>query len=63
VAAHKAGVDLFFAPNENGEPNSNYLNALKAAKDIKTDMKIIPVDSFDDAINYLNTLAPKKKEA
>ena len=28
VAADKAGAEIFFAPNENGEKNSNYQNAI-----------------------------------
>ncbi|MCU9612217.1 PDZ domain-containing protein [Caldibacillus lycopersici] len=60
VAADKAGAEIFFAPNENGAKTSNYQNAVKTAKDIGTDMIIVPVDTFDDAINYLNELEPKK---
>ncbi|WP_223700339.1 SepM family pheromone-processing serine protease [Sutcliffiella deserti] len=59
VAADNSGVDLFFAPNENGAENSNYEEALKAAEDINTKMKIIPINTFDDAINYLDSLEPK----
>lgn len=55
VAADKAGVDIFFAPNENGAKNSNYEVAVHTAKDIDTNMKIVPVDSFDDAIQFLET--------
>ena len=53
VAAHKSGVDFFFAPNENGSENSNYLEAVKVAKDIGTKMQVIPVDTFDEAIAFL----------
>lgn len=53
VAADKAGADIFFAPNEGGKKGSNYEKAVKTAKDIKTDMKIVPVDTMDDAIHYL----------
>jgi Lon-like protease len=56
VAADKSGADIFFAPNEAGKSNSNYQEASLAAKDIKTDMKIVPVDTFDDALQYLETL-------
>ncbi|RJR06356.1 PDZ domain-containing protein [Candidatus Parcubacteria bacterium] len=59
VAADNAGVDIFFAPNENGAENSNYQEALVAAKDIKTKMKIVPVNTFDDAIAYLEELNEK----
>ncbi|KXT79718.1 Lon-like protease with PDZ domain [Streptococcus oralis] len=37
------------------DPNakSNYETALEAAKTIKTEMKIVPVKTLQDAINYL----------
>jgi Lon-like protease len=60
VAADKVGAEIFFAPNENGEEDSNYNAAVKTAKDIKTKMKIIPVDTFDEAVAYLAKLNPKK---
>lgn len=60
VAADHAGAEIFFAPNEKGAKDSNYRAALKAARDIKTKMKIVPVDTFDDAVKYLEKL-PKKK--
>jgi Lon-like protease len=56
IAADKAGADIFFAPNEKGAKDSNYQEALKTAKDIGTKMKIVPVDTFDDALRYLQTL-------
>ncbi|UAC49290.1 PDZ domain-containing protein [Bacillus aquiflavi] len=59
VAADKAGAEIFFAPFENGAKDSNYEAAIKTGKDIKTKMKIIPIDSFDEAIHYLNQLESK----
>ncbi|PLS06440.1 SepM family pheromone-processing serine protease [Neobacillus cucumis] len=59
VAADKAGAEIFFAPNENGSKTSNYQDALKTARDIKTKMKIVPVDSFDEAVQYLKKLHEK----
>ncbi|ASB89738.1 PDZ domain-containing protein [Bacillus sonorensis] len=53
VAADRAGADIFFAPNEGGRKGSNYEEAVKTAKDIKSAMKIVPVDTMDDAIHYL----------
>lgn len=53
VAAHEAGMEIFFAPNEEGIKQSNYEEALKTAKEINTTMKIVPVDTFDDALSYL----------
>lgn len=56
VAADQAGADIFFAPNEKGAKNSNYREAVKTAKKIGTKMKIVPVDTFDDALRYLQAL-------
>ncbi|MFJ7638709.1 SepM family pheromone-processing serine protease [Peribacillus sp. NPDC097264] len=61
VAADNSGAEIFFAPNENGASGSNYEEAMIAAKDIKTKMKIIPVDSFDDALEYLSKIKETKK--
>lgn len=59
VAADNAGAELFFAPYEKGVKGSNYEEAMIAAKDIKTKMKIVPVDTFDDAVDYLEKLKKK----
>ncbi|PLT34550.1 hypothetical protein CUU64_08780 [Bacillus sp. V5-8f] len=56
VAAAQSGAQIFFAPNEKGNKNSNYRQALVTAKDIKTDMKIVPVDTLEDALTYLRSL-------
>ncbi|USK30459.1 PDZ domain-containing protein [Bacillus sp. CMF21] len=59
VAADKSGAEIFFAPNQNGIAASNYKEAAATAKDIETDMKIVPIDTFDDAVDYLKTLKEK----
>jgi PDZ domain-containing protein len=56
VAAHKAKADIFFVPNENGAVNSNYIVANKAAENIGTTMRIVPVNTIEDAIHYLKAL-------
>ncbi|SHF49099.1 SepM family pheromone-processing serine protease [Ornithinibacillus halophilus] len=56
IAADKEGCDIFFAPNENGAEGSNYQLAKKTAEDIGTDMVIVPVDTFEDALNYLKNM-------
>ncbi len=38
---------------------SNYKDALEAAKDIKTKMKVVPVDTLDDALMYLEKMGKK----
>lgn len=60
VAADKAGAEIFFAPFEEGAEDSNYNAAVKTAKDIGTKMEIVPVDTFDEAIKYLEELEQKK---
>ncbi|GAE91755.1 Lon-like protease with PDZ domain [Gracilibacillus boraciitolerans JCM 21714] len=56
VAADRAGCAIFFAPNENGREGSNYELAKKVAEEINTEMKIVPVDHFEDAVAYLESL-------
>lgn len=56
VAADREGCDIFFAPNEQGNENSNYRIAKQVAEDIDSDMKIVPVDTFEDALDYLKSL-------
>ena len=62
VAAAKKGATVFFAPNNpvteeakkvNPNAKSNYDTAVEAAEMIKTDMKIVPVKTLQDAIDYL----------
>ncbi|MFD3448028.1 SepM family pheromone-processing serine protease [Microbacteriaceae bacterium 4G12] len=60
IAASDAGAEIFFAPNENGNKDSNYNEAVKTAKDIGTKMKIVPVDKWEDALQYLEKLSQKK---
>lgn len=59
VAADKAGADFFLAPSEEGAKDSNYQAAVQTAEDIDTSMKIIPIDTFEDAVDYLENLTPK----
>ncbi|RNA69705.1 SepM family pheromone-processing serine protease [Alteribacter keqinensis] len=53
IAADRAGAKVFFAPNENGLEGSNYDIALETAESIGTDMEVIGVDSFEEALEYL----------
>ena len=52
VAANRAGADMFFAPVAGG----NAEEAKEAASDIRTDMEIVPVETFRDAVEYLKGL-------
>jgi Lon-like protease len=56
VAADKAGAKYFLAPNENSKPNSNYELAVKTVEEIKSNMKVIPINNFDEALNFLKSL-------
>lgn len=69
VAADEDGMEIFFAPDDEItkemrklDPTivSNYEAAVKTAKEIDTDMKIVPVKTVDDALLYLEKLPPKK---
>lgn len=59
VAAHREGIEIFFAPNESGSNESNYQLAKKTAEQIGTTMTIVPIDTFDEALTYLEQLDPK----
>lgn len=59
VAADQAGAEIFFSPNEHGAHTSNYQDAKKTAKAIGTKMKIVPVDTFDEAVAYLEKIPAK----
>ncbi|MFC0271174.1 SepM family pheromone-processing serine protease [Metabacillus herbersteinensis] len=60
VAADNAGVDIFLAPNEKDIPTSNYNEAVKTAEKINATMKIVPVDTFEEAVVYLTDLDEKR---
>ncbi len=69
VAADKEGNDIMFAPDDDIDPEvlkknpdvlSNYEEALKTAEKTGTTMKIVPVKTIDDALDYLESLPPKK---
>lgn len=68
VAADRDGMEIFFAPDDEitdrmleMNPNilSNYESAVNTAKNIGTQMKIVPVKTIDDALDYLEKLQPK----
>ena len=62
VAAENAGADIFFAPNDEiseemkekyPDIKTNYEEALESAKKNKLDLKIVPVKTVKDAVEYL----------
>lgn len=68
IAAANDDMDIFFIPDDltddmraqNPKLQSNYEEALEAAKSITTNMQIVPVKTVDDALAYLAQLPPKK---
>lgn len=60
IAAHESGADIFFVPKEGGRNNSNFEAAKKAAEELGITMKIVGVDTFDEAVQYLKKLEHKK---
>jgi PDZ domain-containing protein len=56
VAADREGIDVFFAPNEEGRSGSNYELAKETAEEIGTDMEVVGIDTFAEALNYLEQL-------
>lgn len=69
VAADNEEVDYFFAPEDeisaeisamNPQISTNYHEAVTAANRIGTDMEVIPVQTFEDAINFLEELSTEQ---
>lgn len=63
-SAAQSGAEIFFVPNNPVDKairkklpdyKNNYETAKEAAKELKTDMKIVPVKTAQEAINYLRT--------
>lgn len=59
VAADHEGADFFLAPDDTEEGLSNYEEAVQAAREIGTTMRIVPVKTVKDAIRFLRSLPPK----
>ena len=62
ISAAKSGADIFFVPNnpvdeetlkQDPDAKTNYEEAVEAAKSIDTDMKIVPITTVQEAIDYL----------
>lgn len=66
VGAERQHADIFFTPhdwipeNEDQAPILNYSLAKQKAEQIGTDMKIVPVSTFEEVLRYLEQLPPKK---
>lgn len=57
IAADKKDIDILFAPAMETHEKSNYDEAKEMANEIDSDMEIIPVETFQDALDYLKTVA------
>jgi PDZ domain-containing protein len=58
--ADQEGVDIFFAPKDIYESDTNEKKAKKAAARINTKMRIISVATFQEALDFLNKLEVKE---
>ncbi|MFR3047322.1 MAG: S16 family serine protease, partial [Enterococcus faecium] len=65
ASADKAGVEIFFAPDdtisddvkkEYPEIKTNYEEAKAAAKKLNSSMKIVPVKTVQEALDYLEKM-------
>lgn len=56
VAANAMDADIFFVPADVNAGDTNQTIATKKANEIKTNMKIVPVTTLSDAIDYLEQL-------
>ncbi|MFC4076435.1 SepM family pheromone-processing serine protease [Salinithrix halophila] len=56
AAADEKGADIFFVPADRRPGDSNEKRAVKTARQIGTDMKVVPVKTLGDAITYLKKL-------
>lgn len=65
ASASASGADIFFAPDDeiteeekaiDPDIKSNYQEALEALKKLDTDMKVIPVKTLQEALDYLQQL-------
>ncbi len=61
IAADRAGIEVFFAPDDSHGSNqpSNYDVALETAQEIESDMDIVPVATIESALDYLADLPVK----
>lgn len=46
-------IDIFFAPHLNDNANDNYIEALATLEEFNTDMILVGVATFDEAVEYL----------
>lgn len=59
TAVNKAGMDIFFCPADINATDTNEKDVLDEAKKHGYTVKIVPVKTLQEAINYLEKLPPK----
>ena len=61
IAADNEGIEIFFAPDDEAEgiADTNYDVAIETAEKIDSDMEIVPVETIEDALSYLEELDAK----
>lgn len=57
--AYDKGAEIFFVPEDIEEFDTNELEAKQANKNLKNQMKIVPVSTINEAIEYLKQLPEK----
>ncbi|QMS85879.1 S16 family serine protease [Candidatus Xianfuyuplasma coldseepsis] len=53
ITASMNNIDVFFVPHLSDSENDNYVVAMKTFEELSSNMIIVPVTSFDDALDYL----------
>jgi len=54
ITAAMNDIDIFFIPHLSDEDNDNYIKALKVYNTLDTNMELVGVSSFFEAVEYLN---------
>lgn len=56
LTSHYNGMDIFFVPHLSDSENDNYIKALTVYNKLDTKMILVPVSTFEEALNYLLAL-------
>ncbi|CAM4180783.1 SepM family pheromone-processing serine protease [Lederbergia lenta] len=60
TAVNKAEMDIFFCPADVSMTDTNEMDVLDEVKKEGYDVKVVPVKTLQEAIDYLNKLPPKQ---
>ncbi|MDZ5472099.1 SepM family pheromone-processing serine protease [Bacillus sp. 31A1R] len=61
TSASREGIDIFFVPKDINEVDANEKDALEEVKENNYTLKVIPVASLKEAVDYLKTIPENKK--